>query len=63
MMDKESLEQFKTIYKKSFGEDLPDDIALEKATKLLNLVRAVYKPMTQGEYDALQKRRKETEEN
>tara|TARA_Y100000310_G_scaffold116341_1_gene115014 strand:- start:414 stop:578 length:165 start_codon:yes stop_codon:yes gene_type:complete len=47
-------------YKKRFGEDLSDDIALEKATKLLELVGAVYKPMTESEYEALQKRRKET---
>lgn len=32
--------------KKRFGEDLSDQVDLEKATKLLNLVKAVYQPMT-----------------
>lgn len=60
MISKESLEEFKAIYKKRFGEDLSNDIALEKATRLLGLIKAVYKPMTESEYEALQKRRKET---
>ena len=60
MISKESLEEFKRIYKKRFGEDLPDQVALDKATKLLNLMRAIYKPMTKEEYGRLQKRRKET---
>ena len=60
MISKESLEEFKKIYKKRFGENLSDQVALEKATKLLNLVKTVYRPMTQEEYDKVQKRRKET---
>lgn len=60
MISKESLEGFKKIYKKRFGEDLPNQVALEKATKLLNLVKVVYRPMTQEEYDKVQERRKET---
>ena len=60
MISKESLEKFKKIYKKRFGEHLSDQAALEKATKLLNLVKAVYQPMTQEEYDKVQKRREET---
>ena len=60
MISKESLEEFKMIYKKEFKEDISDEVALDKATRLLNLVRAVYKPMTKDEYDTVQKRRKET---
>ena len=60
MISKESLEGFRKIYKKRFGENISDQVALEKATKLLNLVKAVYRPMTQEEYDKVQKRRKET---
>lgn len=62
MIPKKVLEEFKAIYKKRFGEDLSDDIALEKATRLLGLVEAVYKPMTESEYEVLQKRRKETKD-
>jgi hypothetical protein len=60
MISKEQLKEFKRIYKKRFGKKLSDQVALEKATKLLNLVKAVYRPMTQEEYDKVQKRRKET---
>jgi len=56
MISEESLEEFKRLYKNCFHEDLSDQDALEKAAKLLNLMRAVYRPMTQGEYDALQGR-------
>lgn len=60
MISKEKLKEFKKLYKKRFGENLSDQVALEEATKLLNLVKAVYKPMTQEEYDKVQKRREET---
>jgi len=60
MISEERLQKFKQIYKKCFNKDLLDQEALEKATKLLRLVGIVYEPMTQEEYNALQKRREET---
>ena len=60
MISKEGLDQFKQIYKKRFNKDLADDVASEKATTLLRMVELIYKPMTLGEYEALQKRRVET---
>jgi hypothetical protein len=59
MISQEDLEKFKAIYKNKFGIDLPDQDALEKATKLLTLVKAVYRPMTKEENDMVQKRREE----
>jgi len=59
MISKEELKEFKKIYKKSFGEYLSDQVVLEKVTRLLNLVKAVYQPMTKEEYDKVQKRREE----
>lgn len=44
MISKESLEKFKRLYKKRFGEELTDQVALDKATRLVNLYRAVYGP-------------------
>jgi len=44
MISEESLEKFKELYKKEFGEELSDQVALDKATRLLNLYRAVYAP-------------------
>ena len=60
MISQKELEKFKAIYKKKTGIDLPDQDALEKATKLFTLVKAIYKPMTKEEYDMVQKRRDET---
>lgn len=60
MISKEHLEKFKKIYKKRFGKNLSDQVALEQATQLLNLVKIIYRPMTKKEYDQVQKRRKET---
>ena len=60
MISREKLKEFKKIYKERFGEYLSDQVALEKAIKLLNLVKAVYQPMTKEEYDKVQKRREET---
>jgi len=57
---KEHLDKFKKIYKKQFKEELSDSEALEKATKLIRLIEIVYKPMTEEEYEILQKRREET---
>jgi len=44
MISEKSLKKFKELYKKEFGEELSDQVALDKATKLLNLYRAVYAP-------------------
>ncbi len=60
MISKESLEEFKKIYRKQFGKDISDQDALESATKLLNLLRVVYKPMTKEEFSKLEERRKNT---
>ncbi len=59
MISQEALEEFKAIYKNQFGIELSDQDALEKATKLLTLMKAVYKPITKEQYDTVEKRRKE----
>lgn len=58
---KETLEKYKTIYRKKFGKDISDQEALEQATKLITLVKAIYKPMTKEEFGQLERRRKETQ--
>lgn len=56
MISEEALKEFKVIYKKEFGVDLSDKDTLEKATKLLGLFKAVYKPISKDDYKELQKR-------
>ncbi len=62
MISKEALEKFKAIYKRRFGKDISDEYALGSATKLLNLMKLVYKPMTENELKMVEKRREETRE-
>ena len=54
------IESFQALYKKHFNKDISRAEALAKGTQLLTLMKAVYKPMTQEEYDFTQVRRKST---
>ena len=58
-ISKERLNEFKRIYKKRFKKELSDNEALEKAIKLSRLVEIIYKPMTESEYNQLQKKRQD----
>lgn len=62
MITEKALKEFKEIYKKEFNVALSDQDALEKATRLLNLIKAVYKPRTKEGYEKNQKQREETKE-
>lgn len=41
---REALGKFKKIYYEKFGEEILDQRALDLATELINLYKAVYKP-------------------
>lgn len=45
MISDRALQQFKEIWKEEFGEDIPDELAMEKATQLLTLFNAIYRPV------------------
>ncbi len=45
MLNQKSLDQFTTIYSKRYGVVLTQDEAIEKATRLLLLIKAIYKPI------------------
>ncbi|HEY4497471.1 MAG TPA: hypothetical protein VJC20_01795 [Candidatus Paceibacterota bacterium] len=42
MLPKKAIEEFKKIYKKSYGVDLSDEEATDKANRLVNWYKAVY---------------------
>lgn len=48
LISEELLEEFKDIYEKEFDEKLSDDEALEKALDVLQVFRAVYRPIPRG---------------
>jgi len=56
----EDIVKFQTLYKSEFGIEISREDAYEKGMKLLTLMSAVYKPMTQGEFESIQKHRKDT---
>ena len=45
MISNKALDKFKRIYETEFGEKLPDHEAMEKATKFLNLMRVIMRPI------------------
>lgn len=45
MISDRALQQFKEIWKEEFNEDIPDELAMEKATQLLTLFNAIYRPI------------------
>ena len=59
MISVKALEEYKKIYKEEFSKDISDKDALDQATNLLTLMKAIYKPITVKEYKAFQKRKKE----
>lgn len=60
MLTDEQITKFQTLYKNRFGETLSKEQAYEQGAALLRLVQLTYKPMTEKEYQLLQKRRQET---
>jgi hypothetical protein len=46
----EQVKSFKDLYRNKFGIDLSEEEALEQLTKLVNLVKITYRPITIDEY-------------
>ncbi len=45
MISQWALKEFKTIWKEEYGNDIPDDFALEMAVNLLTLMNTIYRPI------------------
>lgn len=60
MLSDEDITRFQTLYKSQFGIEINREDAYEKGIKLLQLMSAVYKPMTEQEHGQIQKHRKDT---
>lgn len=48
MLPKEAIEEFKTIYKKVFNEEISDENALVRANKLIDLYRVIFESLAQA---------------
>ena len=56
----EDIIKFQALYKEQFGKEITREAAYESGIKLLRLMSLVYKPMTEEEFDAIQKHRQDT---
>lgn len=56
----EDIAKFQALYKSEFGMEISKEDAYEKGIKLFRLMSAVYKPMTEQEYERIQKHRNDT---
>mgnify|MGYP001559740560 CR=1 FL=1 len=59
MISKEQLEKFKVLYKNRFGKEISDQEAIDGGARLIRPMEMIYKPITQEEFEALEKHRKE----
>jgi len=50
-LSKEALEEFKRIYEAEFEEKISDQEATEKATRLINLMRVIYRRLPEDSED------------
>jgi hypothetical protein len=56
----EDITKFQALYKNELGMEINREDAYEKGIKLLRLMSVVYRPMTEKEYEAIEKHRRDT---
>jgi len=56
----EDIVKFQALYKSELGMEISREDAYEKGIKLLRLMSAVYRPMTEKEHEVIEKHRKDT---
>ena len=59
MLTDEQVKKFQAIYRERFGKEISKEAALEQGIKLVRLMEIIHRPMTEKEYEAIQKRREE----
>lgn len=59
MLTDEQIKQFQMLWKNSFGEEITEEKALEFGTKLVDLMRLIYKPITKEEFNKYEIHKKE----
>ncbi len=62
LLSEEQIKEFQGIYKNYYGKEISRDEAYEQGVKLIRLIQLIYKPMTEIEFQQLQKRRIETKD-
>jgi len=52
--------EFQRLYKNRYGREISKEMAYEQAIKLLRLLKRIYQPMTEKQYDTIQLHRAKT---
>ena len=60
MLSNEQITKLQTLYKNRFGKEISQEEAYEKGVKLVRLMKLIYRPMTEEEYQELSERRRKT---
>lgn len=60
LLSEEYITKFTGLMRKHYGVELSREEAYDQATKLLNLVKVVYRPMTEEDYQATKNRKPST---
>ena len=60
VLSDEDILKFQALYRNELGIEISREDAYEKGIKLLELMSAVYKPITENEYQIIQKHREDT---
>ena len=61
MLTTEDIKSFRTLYQRRFGREISEEDAYSQASKLIQMMRIIHKPMSKAEFRKLQRRRKETD--
>ncbi len=54
MLSDEQITKYQMLYKNRFGKEISREEAYEQGAKLIRLIKLIYKPMTQEEYNQVQ---------
>jgi hypothetical protein len=55
----DDIKEFQRIYKNRFGKDISKEDAYEQGIKLIRLMQAICKPITEGQANAIQRQNEE----
>lgn len=60
MLTDDQITKYQALFKNRFGKEISREEAYEQGVKLIRMVKLIYKPMSETEYQQLQARRRET---
>jgi hypothetical protein len=59
-ISEKSIEEFQKLYRLRYRQEISKEYASEQGLKLLRLLRLIYQPLTEQQFDAIQEQREQT---